>query len=123
MIGFSSVLLLFNVCGFNYWVSSALGNTIAILMSFFLNRRFTFGSNTQIKKGIVRFMIVAMCSYLIAYPIGYFAGYILKDILKDILKNHVLIDNLSIIISSGLYTLIGFVGHRKFTFSKKLEVI
>ncbi|MNW52224.1 GtrA-like protein [compost metagenome] len=113
MIGFSSVLLLFNVCGFNYWVSSALGNTIAILMSFFLNRRFTFGSNTQIKKSIVRFMIVAMCSYIIAYPIGYFAGYILKDIFK----NHVLIDNLSIIISSGLYTLIGFVGHRKFTFS------
>ncbi|WP_420063835.1 GtrA family protein [Metabacillus litoralis] len=51
-IGISLIFLLLNVFGFSYWISTFIGNGIGAIISYILNRNFTFNSNVNNKKGL-----------------------------------------------------------------------
>ncbi|URJ50062.2 GtrA family protein [Paenibacillus polymyxa] len=113
LVGLTSVLLLFNLLNFNYWVSSSVGNIFGILVSFFLNKKYTFKSQNKIVSTLFKFILVSLFCYIISYSIGYFIS------LKNIIGNWTLASNLSILLSSGLYTILGYIGHKKITFASK----
>ncbi|MGV2414188.1 GtrA family protein [Paenibacillus polymyxa] len=113
MVGLTSVLLLFNLLNFNYWVSSFVGNVFGILVSFFLNKKYTFKSQNKIVSALFKFILVSLFCYIISYSIGYVIS------LKNIIGNWTLASNLSILFSSGLYTILGYLGHKKITFASK----
>ena len=64
-----SMVLMFLLEGLGYWPSTAIAYVAGAVMSFFLNRHFTFHSKETLLRSAVKFAVnVAVC-YVIAYPL------------------------------------------------------
>jgi len=114
LIGLSAIYLFYNVFSLNYWISTSIGNAIGMISSFILNRRFTFKSDVSILKSSIKFIAVSVTSYCIAYYLGYLLILIFEGASLPI--NKTVYNNLSILFSSGLYTILGYIGNRKISF-------
>lgn len=112
IIGISIILLLFEILKLSYWSSTFIGNSVGAIVSYFLNRNFTFKSNVENKKGILLFTIVILGSYYISYPIGYHLLF------KDIFKSTIVGSELSILLSACVYTILNYLGQRYLTFRR-----
>ena len=75
-----SMVLMFLMEGLGYWPSTAIAYVAGAVMSFFLNRHFTFHSEETFWRSAVKFAInVAVCygiAYALAQPI---AGWVLGN--------------------------------------------
>ena len=70
LAGMGIMFGLYNVAGCSYWVSSAANYVLTSILSFFLNKHFTFQSRERGAGQAVRFAAnIAVC-YLIAYGIA-----------------------------------------------------
>lgn len=67
IIGSGTMLLLYNVFRCNYWVSSAGNYIVGSIVSYFLNKYFTFQNRNRSLTMIVKFIINISLCYLIAY--------------------------------------------------------
>jgi putative flippase GtrA len=114
LIGLSSILILFNVVGIGYWLSTFLGNTIGGVASYFLNRRITFRSNMSFKRSWWKFMIVVFLCYVLSYFLGLWIVKWTSPYFPTLSQEF--LDNAAVIVGSGLYTVSNYVGHRYFTF-------
>lgn len=115
IVGLSVVLVLFNILKLDYWIATSVGNIIGVVVSFYLNKRYTFKYNGSSRNSVLKFLLVSFLSYIIAYTLGfYISGYF-----KGVITNLWISENLSILISSGLYTILGFIGHKKISFISK----
>ncbi|WP_256218528.1 GtrA family protein [Bacillus sp. MUM 116] len=47
LVGLSSVYFIFNIIGLSYWPATFLGNGIGMLVSYKLNKKFTFRSKKK----------------------------------------------------------------------------
>ncbi len=109
------MFLLYERAGFGYWGSSALAYIAGAVMSFFLNRYFTFRSQEGFWRSAVKFALnVAVC-YLIAYSA---AKPLVVWALSGTGLSGVWTDRLSMLFGMGLYTLINYFGQRFFAFRK-----
>src|SRR6476660_7448236 len=70
IVGLSVMYLLLHVAGLSYWTSTFLGNSVGAVVSFFLNRSFTFRSQSSVSKSMIRFVAVILFCYFISYTIG-----------------------------------------------------
>ncbi|MDR2553375.1 MAG: GtrA family protein [Treponema sp.] len=70
IVGNSIMFALYNFAGFDYWFSSAMNYVLASVLSFFLNRYFTFRARTWSLKMIAFFALTIAVSYLAAYSIA-----------------------------------------------------
>lgn len=109
LVGLTSILILFNIFHLNYWIATSIGNIIGIIVSFFLNKRYTFKYNGVKAQSLFKFLLVSLISYIISYSLGYYIGNLIENIIPSI----EIFDNFVIIFSSGIYTIIGFIGHKK----------
>jgi putative flippase GtrA len=112
IIGISSIFLLLNVLGFSYWTSTFIGNAIGAIISYILNRNFTFNSNVSNKKGIVLFLFVILVSYYVSYNIGY------SLINKNLLSTNLYGEELSVLLAALIYTVLNYLGQRYLTFKR-----
>ena len=65
-----SLMLMFLLEGLGYWPSTAIAYVAGAVMSFFLNRSFTFHSDERFWPSAVKFAVnVAVC-YLLAYSLA-----------------------------------------------------
>ena len=111
-----SAVIMFLLEGLGYWPSTAIAYVAGAVMSFFLNRKFTFKSEEDFGKSAVKFAVnVAVCyvlAYSIAQPLG---GFVLGAMgLKGIW-----LERLTKIGGMGLYTILNYFGQRFFAFRKK----
>ncbi|MPM27439.1 hypothetical protein SDC9_73950 [bioreactor metagenome] len=109
------MFLLYERAGFGYWGSSALAYIAGAVMSFFLNRYFTFHSEERFWLSAVKFALnVALC-YVIAYSAA-------KPLVAWALAGTGLtaswVDRFSMLFGMGLYTVINYFGQRFFAFRK-----
>lgn len=114
LVGCGIMFSLYNLAGCSYWLSSAANYAIGSIISFFLNKNFTFQNHERSWKPAVRFIInVAVC-YLIAYGaakpmvLALFSG-----------QNAKLQENIAMASGMCLYTLLNFFGQRFFAFRDK----
>ncbi|MBD1381757.1 GtrA family protein [Metabacillus arenae] len=114
VFGLSTIFFLMKVCHLSYWVSTFTGNAAGGVLSFLLNRSFTFESQTSFKKGLPRFVIVVFSCYFVAFSGGEYAAIWLKKILDLIpVLTH---DILAVLVGTLLYTLLNFLGQKYFVF-------
>lgn len=67
VVGMGLQFLFFNLCGWNEWVSSLIGYILGSILSYFLNKYFTFKNKDKGWKPIVKFALnIAIC-YGLAY--------------------------------------------------------
>lgn len=70
------MFILYNLFSFGYWGSSAISYVIGSIISFFLNKNFTFKNKDNMLKSILKFSVnIAVC-YLIAYSLAETCGNI-----------------------------------------------
>lgn len=70
LVGMAIMFGLYNLAHCSYWLSSAANYVLTSILSYFLNKYFTFQNREKSAAQIVRFAInIAVC-YLIAYGIA-----------------------------------------------------
>lgn len=97
-----------------YWISSGSSYIIASIMSYFLNKYFTFKNKEKGWKPVFRFALnIAVC-YLLAYGIAQpVASWILSS-QPDVIK-----DNVAMLIGMCLFVAFNYIGQRFFAFKEK----
>lgn len=113
LVGTAIMFGLYNLAHWSYWLSSAANYTLTSILSFFLNKYFTFQSKTWSGKEVLRFIVnIAVC-YLIAYGAA-------KPLVRLLLSNagEALRDNVSMLVGMVLFTCCNYIGQRFFTFKK-----
>lgn len=117
LAGMGIMFGLYNVAGCSYWVSSAANYVLTSILSFFLNKHFTFQSRERGAGQAVRFAAnIAVC-YLIAYGMA-------KPLCLRWLANAAAgtRDNIAMLVGMVLFTGLNYLGQRFFAFrSPKTE--
>jgi len=113
-VGAAIIFLLYNVAQFAYWASSAYGYIITTILSFFLNKYFTFGVKQWSVCMIFAFIITIGLSYLIAYGVSKpVVSFILRDYSQRIRENAALFMGMC------LFAGLNYPGQRLFVFKKR----
>jgi putative flippase GtrA len=114
IVGLGCIFLLLNAAGLNYWLSTFLGNSIGALVSYVLNKRFTFRSNARVASSLWRFFAVILVCYFLSYGIGLYGGTALTAIVPAIPGEWA--HNIAVLFGSGLYTVLNYLGQKYFAF-------
>ena len=61
---------LYNLVGCSYWISSAANYFFGSILSFFLNKTFTFNNKDSLKNTVPKFVLNILTCYLLAYGIA-----------------------------------------------------
>lgn len=111
LIGTTIMFGFYNVFNLNYWISSASNYIIGSLVSYLLNKNFTFRFKEKGYYSLLRFIINILTCYLLAYGI---AKPIMHWILSDF--NKTIQENLSMLLGMCLFVVFNYLGQRFFTF-------
>ena len=116
LVGDGLSFLLINLTEWNMWLVTALPTALASVMSYFLNKYFTFKNTEKGWRPVLRFAInIAVC-YLLAYGI---AIPLMEWVLSG--TSAVLRDNLTKVAGMCLFTGFNYLGQRLFAFREKAE--
>ena len=107
------MFLLYNVAHCGYWLSSAANYIVGSVISYVLNKRFTFQNKSSSAKTVFRFAVSIAACYLIAYG----AAKPLAIRLLSAAPANVQ-ENLGMLIGMGLYVLLNYVAQRFFAFKE-----
>ncbi|ODR36019.1 polysaccharide biosynthesis protein GtrA [Eisenbergiella tayi] len=114
LVGTAVMFGAYNLLGINYWISSALNYVVGSIVSYLLNRNFTFKSNDSQKKSIPKFILNIFLCYTIAYGI---AQPVVKIIFSEL--STALRDNIAMLIGMCLFVGINYIGQRYFVFNSE----
>ena len=112
---FSAVVmfLLYNLAGFGYWGSSAVSYLLGAVLSYVLNKKFTFQNQDAVWKTALKFAVnVAVC-YLLAYSLAQPA---VTWLLSSMKLEQKIVEQAAMLAGMALYTLFNYVGQRFFAF-------
>jgi len=118
IVGSAIMFLLYNLAHFSYWLSSACNYCFGSVLSFFLNKYFTFNVRHWSAFMVIAFVMTIVFSYLIAYGISKPAmNYLLRDSPQKIRENAALF------VGMCLFTGLNYLGQRLVVFKRsKYEV-
>lgn len=111
-----SMVLMFLLEGLGYWPSTAIAYAAGAVLSFFLNRSFTFQNRAALRPAALRFAINAVVCYLIAYSIAQPA---VSWALSRTGISPVWQERAAKLCGMGLYTVLNYFGQRFFAFRNK----
>lgn len=114
VVGACVMFLLYNKAHFSYWISSSCNYLIGGIMSYFLNKYYTFEDSRKSVKIIVLFIVNLICCYLIAYVGAKYLIYFICRVYSKKCK-----DNIAMICGICLYTGINYISQRFFIFNYK----
>ncbi len=113
LFGTAIMFVFYNVFHFSYWVSSASNYFFGSILSYFLNKGFTFKYGKTDFKSIVRFTVNILLCYLIAYGI---AKPAVRHLLADYAKT--IQENVAMVVGMVLFVGLNYLGQRFFAFKK-----
>jgi putative flippase GtrA len=114
LVGTTIMFVFYNVFHLNYWISSASNYIIGSLVSYLLNKNFTFRFREKGYYSLLRFIINILTCCLLAYGI---AKPIMHWILSDF--NKIIQENISMLLGMCLFVVFNYLGQRFFAFRKK----
>jgi len=111
LVGSTLMFLLYNIAHFNYWLSSSCNYILTSILSFFLNKYFTFGVKDWSVYMIILFILTIALSYLIAYGIS-------KPLMEFFLKESSIKirENIALLTGMCVFTILNYFGQRFFVF-------
>lgn len=119
---FSAVVmfLLYHLLHFGYWGSSAVSYVLGSILSFFLNKNFTFQNRDSLWKTALKFTVnVAIC-YVIAYSL---AKPLVIWVLSGTSLQVATVEQIAMLFGMCLFTAINYFGQRFFAFKEKKREI
>ena len=110
-VGTAIMFGLYNLAGCSYWVSSAANYILTSILSFFLNKFFTFRNRQRSPAQILRFAGNILLCYLIAY------GAAKPAVLWALSgAGRRLQENVAMLVGMCLFTGLNYLGQRLFAF-------
>ena len=119
LVGYGVMFGLYNLAGLHrlgdtgYWISSAANYVVGSIVSFFLNKHFTFRSREKGAKVVLRFAVNISVCYLLAYGL---ARPAVAWLLGGMGLSRQLQGNLTMLAGSGLFVILNYFGQRFFAF-------
>lgn len=114
IIGTTLMFTFYEILVLGYWLSSAIAYIIAGLASYFLNKKFTFKSDTKNTSGMIKFIILLCICYFIAYTIAKpFTFFVLSNSslsIKDI-------EQIAMLVGMFFYSLLNYFGQKIWVFN------
>ena len=122
LVGTAVMFGLYNLAGLHrwgelgYWLSTVGNYTVGSVVSFFLNKHFTFRNTEKGGGVVVRFVVnIAVCMVL-AYGIAQKA---VEAVLASSFLSEQLRGNISMLAGMGLFVVLNYFGQRFFAFRKE----
>lgn len=116
LVGTAIMFGLYNLAGASYWLSSAANYVLTSILSFFLNKYFTFRSKGSSLREILRFALnIAVCygiAYGVAQPLVALALSTAAQTVRD---------NVAMLVGMCLFTGLNYLGQRFFAFAEKKD--
>ncbi|WP_430509177.1 GtrA family protein [Gottfriedia solisilvae] len=113
LVGLTIMYVLYHLANQSYWLSTFIGNSVGAVVSFILNRSFTFKSNGSIQKSIIKFLLVILCCYFISYHLGtLLVDWSVKEMDYAISFQ----TDLAILLSTAIYTITNYICQKQFVF-------
>lgn len=114
LVGTAVMFLFYNLLHLNYWVSSASNYIVGSIVSYFLNKYFTFKNNEKSLKQIIVFIVNISLCYFLAYGIAKpLAAFILSAAPQSIKEN------VAMLVGMGLFVVLNYFGQRFIVFKTK----
>ena len=112
---FGSVImfLLYNLADFSYWISSACNIIFTSVLSFFLNKYFTFGVKNWSVFMVITFIATIAVSYFFAYGVSRPVIYYLLINCSVTIR-----ENSALFLGMCMFTSINYFGQRFFVFKE-----
>ena len=122
LVGYGVMFGLYNLAGLHrwgdlgFWLSSAANYVIGSIVSYFLNKHFTFRNTEKGSKVVWRFILNITVCYLLAYGLA-------KPVVTWLLSNtgwsQQIQGNLAMLGGSVLFVMLNYLGQRFFAFRKR----
>lgn len=115
LVGCGLMFLLYNLAGWSYWLSSAANYIAGGVVSFFLNKYFTFQNKERSWRQAGRFALTVAACWLLAYGA---AKPLVRALLSGLPPR--LQENAAMLAGMCLYTALNYLGQRFFAFRSKM---
>ena len=111
LVGAGSMFLLYNLIGCSYWLSSAANYLTGGIVSYFLNKYFTFENKERSFTQVLLFAGLTVLCWLIAYGV---AKPVMLHLLSD--RSVIVQENSAMLVGMVLYTILNYLGQRSVVF-------
>ena len=114
LVGAGTMFLLYNLAHCSYWISSAANYVVGGIVSFFLNKYFTFQNKDWSWGQVGKFIVSVSVCYLLAYGLA-------KPLALHLLagQSQSIQENVAMLVGMCLYTALNYLGQRFFAFKVK----
>ena len=113
LFGMAIMFYCYNILELGHWFSSAMNYLFGGILSYFLNKKYTFEVKETSQKTIIRFAINLTVCYVIAYGVAKPLALYLFQGVGERLQG-----NIALGIGMGLYVLLNYVGQRFWAFKQ-----
>ena len=111
LVGTAVMFLFYNLLHLDYWVSSASNYIVGSMVSYFLNKYFTFKNTSKSVKQVLLFILNISLCYFLAYGIAKpLTAYILSAASLNIKEN------IAMLVGMGLFVIFNYFGQRFIVF-------
>ena len=131
LVGTGTAIICLNLFLLQYSVATTMSYITGIIVSFFLNKKYTFKNKDKSLKQFIKFFLSMLPTYVASYWLGYqiahFSAKYLNNIVNDFaqrlnISQIQIIDNIAIILSMAIYLIVGFAINKFFVFKNKKEI-
>ena len=113
LVGTTVMFVAYNLCHLNYWVSSVSNYVVGSIVSYFLNKYFTFQDKKKSWRQVGIFVVNITICYLLAYGLAKpFVNWILAG------QATVVRDNVSMLVGMGAFVVFNYLGQRLVVFKR-----
>ena len=111
LVGAGVMFFLYNFCGVGYWIASASNYIVGSIVSYFLNKYYTFDKKGHSFWEMLRFAVnIAIC-YFIAYGI---AKPLIYSMFGEMGKTFQ--DNIAMLAGMCIFVILNYIGQRFIVF-------
>ena len=116
IVGTTVMFTCYNMLHLSYWISTAANYIIGSIVSYFLNKYYTFRIKQTSWKYVVKFGVNIIACYLIAYGIA-------KPAIANLLSSSskTIQENVAMLTGMVLFVVLNYCGQRFFAFNSKSE--
>ena len=113
LFGAGIMFIFYNCLHLSYWLSSASNYFFGSILSYFLNKYFTFRRTERSAKYIVRFVINISVCYFAAYSVA-------KPLITQLLTSASVTaqENIAMLAGMVIFTVLNYFGQKLFAFKK-----
>ena len=114
IFGTAVMFTFYNLFHFDYWISSAANYFFGSILSYFLNKYYTFQYHKRSWKVIMKFTVNILVCYFVAYGVA-------KPLTLYILSSQpkVIQENVAMAVGMCLFVVLNYAGQRFWAFKKK----